>query len=112
MACIVGIDHPVIWVSNYKRSRVFDGKLFTFLGIEISDEYEDMIDWTNGKTRFWIGHTDEQGKRRKYLIDDVDFHYYAFELYNHKHVDASQAFLRNERHADIVYPDAEYSDGY
>ena len=63
MARVVGIDHLVIRVSDYEKSKAFYGKLFSFLGFEISDEYEDMIGWTNGKTRFWIGRTDEQGRQ-------------------------------------------------
>ncbi len=36
MARVVGIDHLVIRVSDYQKSKAFYGRLFTFLGFEIS----------------------------------------------------------------------------
>ena len=80
MVRVVGIDHLVIRVSDYERSKDFYGRLFAFLGFEISDEYEDAIGWTNGKTRFWIGPADAEGRERKYRVGDVGFHHYAFQL--------------------------------
>jgi hypothetical protein len=62
MMRVVGIDHLVIRVSDYQRSKAFYGRLFDFFGFEVSDEYADAIGWTNGKTRFWIGPADAQGK--------------------------------------------------
>ena len=47
---VVGIDHIVIRVSDFAKSKAFYGKLFDFLGFEVLDEYEDAIGWTNGKT--------------------------------------------------------------
>ena len=64
MVQVVGIDHLVIRVSNYATSKAFYGKLFAFLGFEVSDEYPAMIGWTNGKTRFWIGQADDKGRQR------------------------------------------------
>ena len=58
----VGIDHLVIRVKNYEKSKAFYGRLFKFLGFEVSDEYDDAIGWTNGKTRFWIGPADPMGR--------------------------------------------------
>ena len=49
---VVGIDHISIRVSDYERSKAFYGRLFEFLGFEISDEYPQTIGWTNGKTRY------------------------------------------------------------
>ncbi len=112
MVRVVGIDHLVIKVSDYEKSKAFYGKLFSFLGFEISDEYEDMIGWTNGKTRFWIGRADEQGRQYKYRFGDVGFHHYAFELRSRKDVDELDAFLRDELHAEIVDPAGEYYDDY
>ncbi len=112
MARVVGIDHLVIRVSDYDKSKAFYGKLFSFLGFEISDEYEDMIGWTNGKTRFWISRADEQGRRRKYRNGDVGFHHYAFQLRSRKEVDELQAFLHDDLHAEIVDPAGEYYDDY
>jgi catechol 2,3-dioxygenase-like lactoylglutathione lyase family enzyme len=112
MARVVGIDHLVIRVSDYETSKAFYNKLFSFLGFGISDEYEDMIGWINGKTRFWIGRADAQGQQRKYRNGDVGFHHYAFQLRSRKDVDALQAFLRDVLHADIVDPAGEYYDDY
>ena len=112
MVRVVGIDHLVIRVSDYEKSKAFYGKLFTFLGFEISDEYEDAIGWTNGKTRFWIGPADAQGKQRPYRVGDVGFHHYAFELRSRKDVDALQDFLRDELKATIVDAAGEYYEDY
>jgi catechol 2,3-dioxygenase-like lactoylglutathione lyase family enzyme len=112
MVRVVGIDHLVIRVSDYRKSKDFYGRLFTFMGFGISDEYDDAIGWTNGKTRFWIGPADKQGKKYKYRIGDVGFHHYAFELRSRKDVDALQDFLQNELHATIVDPAGEYYDDY
>jgi catechol 2,3-dioxygenase-like lactoylglutathione lyase family enzyme len=111
MVRVVGIDHLVIRVSDYEASKTFYGGLFGFLGFEISDQYEDAIGWTNGKTRFWIGPADAEGKKRKYRIGDVGFHHYAFELRSRKDVDALQEFLK-ELGATIVDPAGEYYDDY
>ena len=61
MVRVVGIDHLAIRVSDYQRSKDFYGRLFGFLGFELSDEYDDAIGWTNGKTRFWISPADAEG---------------------------------------------------
>lgn len=57
----MGIDHLSIRVSDYQRSKQFYGRLFKFLGFEVSDEYDKAIGWTNGKTRFWISPADGKG---------------------------------------------------
>jgi len=111
MARVVGIDHLVIRVRDYARSKAFYGQLFEFLGFEISDEYEDAIGWTNGKTRFWIGPADTQGRKHKHRLGDVGFHHYAFGLRSRKDVDELQEFL-TEIGAKIVDPAGEYYDDY
>jgi catechol 2,3-dioxygenase-like lactoylglutathione lyase family enzyme len=111
MVRVVGIDHLVIRVSDYEKSKDFYARLFGFLGFELSDEYADMIGWTNGKTRFWIARADEQGRKHKYRPGDVGFHHYAFQLRSRKDVDALQVFLR-ELGATIADPAAEYYDDY
>ncbi|WP_018184270.1 VOC family protein [Kaistia granuli] len=111
MVRVVGIDHLVIRVGDYERSKRFYGRLFTFLGFEVLGDYGDTIGWTNGKTRFWIGEADAEGKKRPYRIGDIGFHHYAFELRSRKDVDDLQAFLRGE-HVTIVDPAAEYYDDY
>jgi catechol 2,3-dioxygenase-like lactoylglutathione lyase family enzyme len=111
MVRVVGIDHLVVRVSDYEKSKSFYGKLFAFLGFKVSDEYPDAIGWTNGKTRFWIGPADAEGKARPYRIGDVGFHHYAFQLRSRRDVDALQDFLR-ESEANIVDPAGEYYDDY
>ena len=111
MVRVTGIDHLVIRVGDYDRSKAFYGRLFAFLGFEISEEYDDAIGWTNGRTRFWIGPADAEGRKRKYRIGDIGFHHYAFQLRSRKDVDALEKFLR-ELGATIVDPPAEYYDDY
>jgi catechol 2,3-dioxygenase-like lactoylglutathione lyase family enzyme len=111
MARVVGIDHLGIRVSDYEKSKAFYGRLFKFLGFEVSDEYEDAIGWTNGKTRFWIGPADATGKKHKHRDQDVGFHHYAFQLRSRKDVDELFAFLQ-ETGAEIVDPAGEYYDDY
>ena len=36
MVRVVGIDHLVIRVSDFQRSKAFYGRLFAFLGFEVS----------------------------------------------------------------------------
>jgi len=105
---VVGIDHISIRVSDYKKSRTFYSKLFTFLGFEISEDYGSTIGWTNGKTRYWIAPAEG---RKGHKIGDVGFHHYAFELRNRRDVDALQAFLEREK-VKIVDPADEYYDDY
>ncbi|MBV8189686.1 MAG: VOC family protein [Alphaproteobacteria bacterium] len=105
---VVGIDHISIRVSDYERSKAFYGKLFDFLGFEISDEYPGTIGWTNGKTRYWIAGAEG---RKKYQIGDVGLHHYAFELRSRKDVDDLQAFLEREG-IKIVDPADEYYEDY
>ena len=105
---VVGVDHISIRVSDYAKSKAFYGRLFEFLGFELSDEYPDTIGWTNGHTRYWIAPAEG---RRKYRIGDVGLHHYAFELRNRKDVDALQGFLEGQG-VRIVDPAAEYYDDY
>jgi catechol 2,3-dioxygenase-like lactoylglutathione lyase family enzyme len=111
MVRVVNIDHISVRVSDFERSKKFYAELFAFLGFEVLDEYDDAIGWTNGKTRYWIGQADAQGKKRKYRIGDVGLHHYAFELRNRKDVDDLQAFLKKIG-ATIVDPAGEYYDDY
>jgi catechol 2,3-dioxygenase-like lactoylglutathione lyase family enzyme len=111
MVRVVGIDHISIRVGDYQKSKAFYGKLMPFLGFKVLDEYPDTMGWTNGKTRFWIGQADTQGKKHKHRIGDVGLHHYAFELESRKDVDALQAFLQ-KLGATIVDPAGEYYDDY
>jgi catechol 2,3-dioxygenase-like lactoylglutathione lyase family enzyme len=108
-ACkVVGIDHISIRVSDYEKSKAFYGRLFEFLGFEISDEYPNTIGWTNGHTRYWIAPAEG---RQKYRIGDVGLHHYAFELRNRADVDALQGFLEAQG-VRIVDPADEYYEDY
>ena len=111
MSRVVGVDHLVIRVSDYARSKRFYDRLFRFLGFEVSDEYDDAIGWTNGKTRFWIGPADARGRKHKHRIGDVGLHHYAFELRSRRDVDELESFLK-ELGATIVDAAAEYYDDY
>ena len=111
MVRVVGVDHISIRVGDYEKSKAFYGKLLPFLGLKLLDEYQDAIGWTNGKTRFWIGPADAQGRKHKYRIGDIGLHHYAFELRSRKDVDDLQAFLKKER-VEIVDPAGEYYEDY
>jgi catechol 2,3-dioxygenase-like lactoylglutathione lyase family enzyme len=105
---VVGVDHISVRVRDYEKSKAFYGRLFEFLGFEISDEYPNTIGWTNGKTRYWIAPAEG---RKSYSIGDVGLHHYAFELRNRKDVDALQVFLEKEG-VKIVDPADEYYEDY
>jgi catechol 2,3-dioxygenase-like lactoylglutathione lyase family enzyme len=112
MVRVVGIDHIVIRVSDFEKSKAFYGKLLPFLGFKILDEYPDAIGWTNGKTRYWIGQADAEGRNHKHRIGDVGFHHYAFELRSRKDVDDLQAFLKKEGVTIVDRADEYYDDYY
>jgi catechol 2,3-dioxygenase-like lactoylglutathione lyase family enzyme len=80
MPRVVGIDHLVLSVGDFARSRAFYDMLLGFLGFKRKYDYEDMAGWSNGKTLFWIAAADAQGRKRKYRKGDIGFHHYAFEL--------------------------------
>jgi catechol 2,3-dioxygenase-like lactoylglutathione lyase family enzyme len=107
MPDIVGIDHLVLSVGDFARSKTFYNKLLTFLGFKLKHEYDDMAGWSNGKTLFWIAAADAQGRKHKYRKGDIGFHHYAFEMASRKHVDALGAFLE-ENEMTIVDPPGEY----
>jgi catechol 2,3-dioxygenase-like lactoylglutathione lyase family enzyme len=111
MVRVLGVDHISVRVSSFKKSKAFYGKLFPFLGFKVLGDYEGAMGWTNGKTRYWIGQADAQGRKRKYRIGDVGFHHYAFELRSRKDVDDLQAFVK-KLGAEIVDPADEYYDDY
>jgi catechol 2,3-dioxygenase-like lactoylglutathione lyase family enzyme len=109
MPRVVGIDHLVLSVSDFARSKAFYDKLLRFLGFKLKHSYPDMAGWSNGKTLFWIAEADVRGKKHKYRKGDIGFHHYAFELASRKDVDALGDFLaKNEM--TIVDPPGEYYD--
>src|SRR5580693_6145378 len=81
MASVVGIDHLVLSVGDFARSKEFYGKLLRFLGFKLKYDYADMAGWSNGKTLFWVAAADAEGRKRKYRKGDIGFHHYAFETF-------------------------------
>ncbi|MGD0421706.1 MAG: VOC family protein [Xanthobacteraceae bacterium] len=63
MPRVVGIDHLVISVGDFARSKEFYDKLLGFLGFKRKYDYADMAGWSNGKTLFWIAAADAQGRK-------------------------------------------------
>ena len=107
MPKIAGIDHLVLSVGDFARSKAFYDELLTFLGFKLKHEYGDMAGWSNGKTLFWIAAADAEGRKRKYRKGDIGFHHYAFEMASRKDIDALGVFLeRND--VNIVDPPGEY----
>jgi catechol 2,3-dioxygenase-like lactoylglutathione lyase family enzyme len=109
MPRVVGIDHLVLSVGDFDRSKEFYKKLLGFLGFKLKYEYADMAGWSNSKTLFWIAAADAQGKKDKYRKGDIGFHHYAFELSSRKDVDDLGAFLE-KNDMMIVDPPGEYYD--
>ena len=107
MPRVVGIDHLVLSVGNFARSKDFYRKVLGFLGFKLKHEYPDMAGWSNGKTLFWIAAADAKGRKHKYRKGDIGFHHYAFELSSRKDVDALGAFLV-EHGLTVVDPPGEY----
>ena len=93
MRRVVGIDHLVLSVGDFARSRAFYDKLLRFLGFKLKHELGGFVGWSNGKTLFWIAQADAQGRTRKHRKGDIGFHHYAFELASRKAVDDLAAFL-------------------
>jgi catechol 2,3-dioxygenase-like lactoylglutathione lyase family enzyme len=107
MPRVVGIDHLVLSVGDFERSKEFYRKLLKFLGFRLKYDYADMAGFSNGKTLFWIAAADAEGQTRRYRKGDIGFHHYAFELASRNDVDALGAFLKaNEM--NVVDPPGEY----
>ena len=112
MVRVVGIDHLVVSVGDFEKSKAFYAPLMEFLGFGVEAEYQgSMMGWANGATLLWIAAADAEGKKRKYRKGDIGFHHYAFRLRSRKDVDALQVFLE-EQGATIVDPAGEYYDDY
>lgn len=109
MPRVIGIDHLVLSVGDFARSKDFYGRVLGFLGFKLKHDYSDMAGWSNGKTLFWIAAADEQGRKRKHRKGDIGFHHYAFELSSRKDVDDLGAFL-DKNGMTVVDPPGEYYD--
>jgi catechol 2,3-dioxygenase-like lactoylglutathione lyase family enzyme len=104
---VVGIDHLVLSVGDFARSKEFYRKVLDFLGFKLKHDFGDMAGWSNGKTLFWIAAADAQGRKRKHRKGDIGFHHYAFELSSRRDVDALGAFLVRNR-MTVIDPPGEY----
>jgi len=111
MVQVLGVDHVVIRVSNYDRSKRFYGRLFSFLGFEVIGGFAEMTGWRNGKTAFWISACEQAAQAKRRREDDVGLHHYAFEVACRTEVDEVEAFLA-ANDVDIVDPVGEYYDDY
>ena len=111
MRRVRNVDHLVIAVSDFARSKRFYSALFRFLGMTVMGRYEEAMGWKNGGSRFWIFQADDKRRKRKHRIGDVGFHHYAFSLRSRKDVDDLQEFLKSIG-AEIVDPAGEYYDNY
>ena len=109
MARVIGIDHLVIRVGDYARSRRFYDTVLGFLGFKRKVEYGKHAGWSNGKTLFWIGEADAEGKKHKHRAGNIGFHHYAFELARRQDVDDLYAVLQ-KHDVTVVDPPAEYPD--
>ena len=107
MPRVVGIDHLVLSVGNFARSKEFYDKVLGFLGFKRKYDYADMAGWSNGKTLFWIAAADAQGRKRQYRKGDIGFHHYAFELASRNDVDELGAFLE-QNGMTVLDPPGEY----
>ena len=112
MPRVVGIDHLVLSVGSFARSKEFYGKVLGFLGFKLKHAYPDMAGWSNGKTLFWIAAADAKGKKHRYRKGDIGFHHYAFELSSRKDVDALGAFLVAHGMNVVDPPGAYYEPSY
>jgi catechol 2,3-dioxygenase-like lactoylglutathione lyase family enzyme len=107
MPRVVGVDHLVLSVGDFARSKEFYRKLLDFLGFKLKYDYPDSAGWSNGKTLFWIAAADARGRRHKYRKGDIGFHHYAFELSSRKDVDELGTFLA-ENKVPVLDPPGEY----
>lgn len=108
MPRVVGIDHLVLSVGDFRRSKEFYRKVLGFLGFRFKYDLADFAGWSNGKTLFWIAAADERGRKHKYRKGDIGFHHYAFELESRAAVDALGAFLEKNG-MPVPDPPGEYN---
>ena len=94
MVRVVGIDHLVIRVSDFAKSKRFYDDVLGFLGFKLKYDYADAAGWSNGKTLFWIGEADAEGKKHPHRAGNIGFHHYAFELGKRADVDELYAVLK------------------
>jgi len=108
MPRVTGIDHLVLSVGDFARSKAFYDKVLGFLGFKLKYDLADAAGWSNRKTLFWIAKADAKGRKRKYRKGDIGFHHYAFELSSRKDVDDLGAFL-DQHGMTVLDPPGEYN---
>jgi catechol 2,3-dioxygenase-like lactoylglutathione lyase family enzyme len=114
MVQVVGIDHLVIRVSDFEKSKQFYNDVLGFMGFDLEWEFDHIAGWNNGKTMFWIGEADEEGRTHPHRIGNIGYHHYAFELAKRTDVDELYEFLK-ARHVVIADAPADYpsyGEGY
>ena len=111
MVRVVGVDHISIRVSDFVRSKRFYEGLLKFLGFVVEGAYDDAAGWHNGKTVFWIGAADAEGKKHPFRLGNIGLHHYAFELGKRSDVDALYSYLKKEG-IEVVDPPGEYYPDY
>ncbi|MBI3451350.1 MAG: VOC family protein [Rhodospirillales bacterium] len=109
MARVIGIDHLVIRVGDFAKSKRFYNAVLGFLGFKLKYQHGRHAGWSNGKTLFWIGEADARGKRRKHRIGDIGFHHYAFEVGARRDVDDLYKLLKAKK-LTVIDPPADYPD--
>jgi len=107
---VVGVDHLVLRVSDFARSKRFYAGVLGALGFALKYDLADHAGWSNGKTLFWIGQADATGRKRKFRLGDVGFHHYAFEMAKRADVDALYEVLQRQK-VKVVDPPGEYYEG-
>src|SRR5690242_15961484 len=63
MARVIGIDHLVIRVADFAKSKRFYNRVLGCLGFKLKYQYGRHAGWSNGKTLFWIGQADVEGRK-------------------------------------------------
>ena len=109
MVQVTGIDHIVIRVSDFKKSKAFYDRLLKFMGFKVLGEYSDAMGWSNGITRYWIQKVDTKYKKTRHQVGAIGFHHYAFELAERNDVDKLYTFLLKNK-VKIVDPPTEYPE--
>ena len=110
MPKVVAIDHLVLSVRDFKKSKAFYAKLLRFLGFKVFLRGKNYIGWSNKKTRVIISPVLSKYKKLKHMKGMVGFHHYSFEMSSRKDVDAVYKFLVKHK-MKVLDPAAEYYGG-